>query len=96
MQSIEILDIKAFMLLLFQSAVLDKYEFVSGELRTDMTYSLDGHINKEFFSEDEIESLALNSQTYLSWHMAKEKVFTLIKGKKTPSQLKIVLAARKK
>lgn len=91
MQSFEILDIKAFMLLLFQSTVLDKYEFVSGDLHTDMTYSLDGHINREFFSADEIEQLELNSKTYLPWHLAKEKIFALIKGKKTPSQLKIVL-----
>lgn len=91
MQTIEVLDIKPFMMLLFQKTDLDSYEFISGEIRTDMTYSLDGHINKSFFSEEESEILELNQNTYLPWRIAKEKIFSIIKGKKTPSVLKIVL-----
>lgn len=89
MQAIEILDIKNFMQLLFQTNTFDHYEFVSGNIRTDMSYSLDGHINKDFFND--AESDVLDGYSYLPWHIAKEKVFFLIKGKKTPSQLKIVL-----
>lgn len=95
MQSIEILDIKLFMQLLFQTDALDTYEFISSELRTDMSYSLDGHINKEFFTEEELTTLDLNNTSYLPWKLAKEKIFTLIKGKKTPSQIKIVLKANR-
>lgn len=91
MQSIEILDIKLFMLFLFQKTDLDRYEFISGEVRTDMSYSLDGHINKSFFSEEELDSLKINHLNYLPWQIAKEKIFSLIKGKKTPSHLKLVL-----
>lgn len=91
MQAIEILDIKLFMQFLFQTTALDSYEFVSSELRTDMSYSLDGHINKEFFSDDEKETLEITDAFYLPWRLAKEKIFNLIKGKKTPSHLKIVL-----
>lgn len=91
MQTIEVLDIKQFMQLLFQTNALDSYEFISASIRTDMTYNLDGHINKEFFTPDELEQMNTNESLYLFWHTAKEKVFQLIKGKKTPSQLKIVL-----
>lgn len=91
MQTIEILDIKNFMQLLFQTDILDYYEFVSAELSTDMSYTLDGHIHKEFFNEEEMDSLGLTSRIYLPWHIAKEKLFMLIRGKKTPSQLKIIL-----
>ena len=91
MQTIEILDIKPFMQLLFQTNTLDSYEFVSAAIRTDMTYTLDGHINKDFFTEDELEQMHASDTSYLFWQYAKEKVFQLIKGKKTPSQLKIVL-----
>ena len=94
MQTIEILDIKTFMQLLFQTDALDSYEFVSSNLRTDMTYSLDGHINPSFFSEEELATFETSSG-YLPWQIAKEKVFLLIKGKKTPSELKIVLKASK-
>lgn len=93
MQAIEVLDIKNFMQLLFQTDTLDHYEFVSSTLCTDMYYTLDGHINREFFNEAEISDLKLEGSTYLPWHAAKEKIFLLIKGKKTPSQMKIVLKA---
>lgn len=93
MQAINILDIKPFMQLLFQFNTLDKYQFVSATIQTDMTYSLDGHINHSFFNEDDLISYGLTESTYLSWHLAKEKVFLLIKGKTTPTQLKIVLRA---
>ncbi len=91
MRSIEILDIKDFMQLLLQSSTFDSYEFISGEIRTDMLYTLDGHLNKDFFSEDELTSMKTDSTDYLSWALAKHKVFLLIKGKRTPSSMKIVL-----
>ena len=93
MQLINILDIKPFMQLLFQSNTLDKYQFVSATIQTDMTYSLDGHINHNFFSEEDISTHELTEATYLPWFLAKEKVFLLIKGKTTPTQLKVVLRA---
>lgn len=93
MQSIEISDIKPFMRLLFQSSQLDSYEFVSADIRTDMTYSVDGHINTGFFSADELSESALTAKRYFPWSMTKNKIFHLIKGKKTPSILKIVLRA---
>lgn len=93
MQAIHILDIKPFMQLLFQTEQLNEYEFVSADIRTDMTYSLDGHINRSFFSEEELVQHSLTQRSYLTWSIAREKVFTLIKGKRTPSLLKIVLRA---
>lgn len=91
MNAITILDIKPFMQLLFQSSVLDSYHFVSGEIQTDMKYTLDGKWNKAFFSEEEQLENHLDQSEYLSWILAKEKIFQLIKGKKTPSILKLVL-----
>lgn len=93
MQAITILDIKPFMQLLFQTDQLDSYSLISADIRTDITYSLDGHINKNFYSEEELSLFSLESKAYLPWSLAKEKVFTIIKGKKTPSLLKIVLKA---
>lgn len=93
MQEIEILDIKLFMQFLFQTDALDSYHFVSSELLTDMACSLDGRINREFFTKEEQNALKIEHTAYLPWHYAKEKIFSLIKGKKTPTQLKIVLKA---
>ena len=43
MQAINILDIKPFMQLLFQTTALDSYRFVSSSILADMSYTLDGH-----------------------------------------------------
>lgn len=91
MQSIEILDIKLFMQHLFQSSLLDSYEFISADICTDITYQLEGRIHKDFFTPSERESLSLEVSSYLLWETMKERVFTLIKGKKTPLRMKIVL-----
>lgn len=93
MQSINILDIKPFMQLLFQTNTLDSYQFVSATILTDMSYTLDGLANRSFFSEEELSTHDISDHGYLPWSLAKEKVFLLIKGKKTPSQLKIILKA---
>lgn len=93
MQTIEILDIKPFMQLLLQTNELDSYELVSAQLRTDMFYTIDGHIQPDFFSQQETDELQLANLVYLPWQLAKEKIFALIRGKKTPSLLKIVLKA---
>lgn len=91
MQVLTILDIKPFMQFLFQPGNWDTYEFVSAELKTDMLYQLDGHINSSFFSKDELEALSLTNHGYLTWQYAREKIFQIIKGKKTPSTMKLVL-----
>ena len=93
MQTINILDIKPFMQLLFQTTALDSYRFVSSSILADMSYTLDGHINHSFFNENDFDTLDIREQIYLPWSIAKEKVFQLIKGKKTPTQLKIVFQA---
>ncbi len=91
MQSIHILDIKPFMQLLFQTDLMNNYLLVSANITTDLTYTIDGHIQSTFYSPDELESLHMNDLVYMPWSIAKEKVFQLIKGKKTPMQLKLVL-----
>lgn len=91
MEVFNILDVKPFMQFLLQPGQLDAYDFVSGEIHMDMKYTLDGHLNSAFFTTDELEILQLTQSTYLPWCMVREKVFQLIKGKKTPSFMKIVL-----
>lgn len=93
MQKIEVLDIKQFMHLLFQTELFNPYELVSAEVRTDLTYSVDGKLNRSFYSEDELSILQLDQHSFLPWQYARLKIFSLIKGKKTPSDLKLVLKA---
>lgn len=91
MQAIEVLDIKQFMRLLFQTDTLDHYEMVSAEIRTGISYSVDGKLNRPFYNKDELSLLQLEKSFFLPWQYAREKIFSLIKGKKTPSLLKLIL-----
>lgn len=93
MQTIDVLDIKPFMQLLFQNQGFDTYTFLSASVKTDMSYEVDGHLNSEFFTEEERLSLQADDPSFMSWLHAKEKIFQLIKGKKTPTILKVVLKA---
>ena len=95
MQAAEVLDVKQFMQLLLQSPAFDFYEMVSATLRTDMDYSIDGRWNHSFFDDEEIDTNKLNDYTYLPWGLAKTKIFALIKGKKTPTVMKIVFKMSK-
>lgn len=90
MQNTEILDVKQFMQLLFQTSSFDFYEMVSATLRTDMDYQIDGRWNHDFFDENEIDTHKLSDYTYLPWSLAKDKIFALIKGKKTPTVMKLI------
>ncbi len=90
MQAAEVLDIKPFMQLLLQSTSFDFYEMVSATLRTDMDYLVDGKWNPAFFTDEEIDTYKLKEHNYIPWALAKDKIFTLIKGKKTPSVIKLV------
>lgn len=91
MKNIEILDIKLFMQLLFQTETFDTYLFVSSKIKTDINYQLDGTLNTTYYTEDERLSLGIDNSAYQTWKNIKEKIFYIIKGKKTPSQLHIVL-----
>lgn len=93
MQAIEILDIKPFMQLLFQTAAFDSYELVSANVHTDISYSIDGKWNSGFYHEEERLALELDGHAFFPWRYGKEKIFSLIKGKKTPMFLKLVLKA---
>lgn len=91
MQSIEVLDIKQFMMLLFQTDTLDHYEMVSAEIRTDISYSIDGKLNRFFYNKDELSLSGLENNFFLPWRYSKKKIFSLIKGKKSPCLLKLIL-----
>ena len=95
MQAAEIIEIKKFMQLLLGTNAFDSYEFVSAVIKTDMSYSIDGHINRNFYDANDWEALPYSENTFLPWGIAREKIFQLIKGKQSPLQFKIILKAHK-
>lgn len=84
MTGLTIDDTKLFMNHLLKENTFDLFEMVSLNLKTDITYDIDGMQNSDYFDED--------VDTYASWDHFKGKVATLIKGPRAPIYFKLVLA----
>lgn len=56
------------------------------------TFNIDGHINKDFFSDDDYT--ALEEKELSIWRDLKPTCFELIKGKRTPVKFRMVFMKR--
>ena len=63
-------------------------------ITTYNTFTIDGHIQNDFYSSDELETLPDKSLS--TWSSIKPFCFNLIKGNKLPLRFKIVLKASAK
>lgn len=84
-------DIKKFMNCLLVKDTFDKFLLEEASITTYNTFTIDGHIQNDFYSADEIE--ALPDKTLSTWGIIKPHCFNLIKGSKLPLRFKIVLRA---
>lgn len=73
---------------LLKRDLFDHLEVREVTLHTFYKLHIDGKRNMDFYLEDEIEGLS----EYISWSEMKDYVFELIKGKKSPTYLKVVLS----
>lgn len=89
MTALHITDVKNFMGILFGGTAFDNFLFVEGDISTAISYHLDGKINFSFFAEEELESLQL--EEYQDWKTSKAIILQMIKGKKLPVSMKLVL-----
>lgn len=83
-------DTKSFMNHLFKEETFDTFDMVSLALKTMVYYEIDGQINKDYFDTDEQDSVA--DMTYQAWSTYKQTVTTMIKGKRPPMYIKLVLS----
>lgn len=84
MIALQISDTKDFTSKLFLQEVFDSFWVVEGTIRTHSTFVLDGHLNPEFYTAEELEDLHLKDQPLASWRILRPQCFDLIKGKRTP------------
>ena len=80
---------KQFMALLLKDSVFDKFLVRSISLRTSVAYEIDCALDKNWFDSDDAENL----EKYAHWSAMRPVVFSLIKGKRLPGYMKIVLSA---
>ncbi|MBS7007163.1 DUF5721 family protein [Anaerostipes sp.] len=89
MISIEIEQVKTFMAGFLTGAVCDEFMLYEGKLSMEINYEFNGKMQKDFYDTDEWE--ILKEYPYIPWKLEKQKIFALIKGKKTPLSFQFVL-----
>lgn len=90
MLALKLTDIKNFMNQLLRSETFDHFLLQEAVITSGATYIIDGHINKDFYSGEEIEEYGLSDCNALPFSILRGSCFDLIKGKKPPSSFKFV------
>ncbi|MDF2608676.1 MAG: hypothetical protein K0R92_150 [Lachnospiraceae bacterium] len=90
MISLKILEIKNFMSHLLVHNVFDNYLMSELDITTFTSFHISGKLNHEYYSSDEAEML--NGRRFSLWSEIKPFAFSLLKGNKLPSSIKIVFA----
>ncbi|OYO87273.1 hypothetical protein CG709_14250, partial [Lachnotalea glycerini] len=90
MISLQIIDVKDFMSKLLISDTFHKFLLSEAIITTYNSFTIDGHINKDFYTAQELEENNISQQSMSYWEALKPFCFELIKGKKTPLSFKIV------
>ena len=95
MKAFQILDIKEFMKELLVKEAFDHFRVSEFSVTTNVSYSIDGELRPEFYMQDEGDTPFAESETYISWSDIKPFCFSVIKGKQTPLNFKIVFSLAK-
>lgn len=84
MIALQIQEIKSFMNKLLLSQTFDNFLLVEGQITTYNTFHIDGRLQKDFFTAQEIEEGNLTHRAFSLWREVRPFCLELIKGKKTP------------
>ena len=88
MIALQIKNTKHFMSALLASEAFDSFLLEGAELFTANSYTIDGHVNKEFYGDEEEIPYDLSE-----WKNMRSVCYELIKGKHTPLAFKFVFCA---
>lgn len=69
----------------------DSFLLAEANLKTSVEYTIDGHINKEFYTKEELEDPQICPHDFAAWSAMRPICFEMIRGKRTPSSFKFVL-----
>ena len=91
MLAIQIKDVKTFMSKLLSGNTFDSFLLEEAQIHTFNTFVIDGHQNRDFYTKEELEDPEAFPYEYSEWKNMKTICFQLIKGKKVPTFMKIIL-----
>lgn len=86
-------DLKTATAHIFTRSSLDYFLLKEAVIVTSNTFTIDGAVKKDYFSEDELEGM--RDAEWLEWKQLRPVCFSLIKGKKLPLSFQIALALSK-
>lgn len=90
MIALQITSMKTFMNQLLAGDAFDIFLLEEAVISAANTYTIDGHINTDFYSEED-RSNDMVPYAFRPWSEIKGLCFDLIKGKRTPLYFKFVL-----
>lgn len=91
MLALQITNLKIFMNQILSADAFDIFLLEEAIITTASTFSIDGHVNKDFFTAREREEENICPYDFAKWSEIKGLCFHLIKGKHTPLFFKFVL-----
>ena len=93
MISLHIKDTKQFMSHLLIKDTWDNFLLSEATLLMANSFTISGEINRNFFTNEEYE--ALFDKTYVFWSQIKPFCYSIIKGNKVPTHMKLIFVLPK-
>lgn len=90
MKQLQITSMKQFMNHLLVADTFEPFLLEEAVIGAACTYHIDGHVNREFYSQDE-DDLEKDAYEFRPWGKLKGLCFDLIKGRRTPLFFRFVL-----
>ena len=95
MIALHILDIKEFTRHLLIGTTFHSFLLSEGTITTNHTTVIDGTLHKNFYTDEEQETLHLGNRDFCTWEEVKPLCFSIIKGKHTPLYFKFIFQLSK-
>ncbi len=90
MLALQITEIKPFMNKLFLGDTFDAFQLSEAIFVTFNTFHIDGSLQKDYYSSEELETQNLSQQSWSFWRQVRPFCLDLIRGKHTPLEFRIV------
>lgn len=90
MISLQIKSTKTLMNRLLLTEAFDSFLLSEAQIITFNTFAIDGRLQKEFYTSEELSDPALADRQYSCWQEVRPYCLELIRGKKTPLSFKFV------
>ena len=94
MIKLEITKLGPFMGKLLSGDCFDSFLVTEARVRTEATWTLDGRVNRDFFTKEEWEERGDRAYDYIPWQNARPYFHELIRGRRAPVSFRFVLALK--